>query len=299
MPSDGIGSGGGIAYCDGTIQNNIIRNNHAKSAGSAFYGCSGVIRNNLVHDNGDIAISACSGAIENNTMYNNGGGFSRCEGEISNNIVWWDTTNDNYGIHGDSSVPSHCLIKGYTGPGEGNIDADPKFIDPEKGDFRLKPDSPAIDAGKAVPEVKADLLGVQRGQKAKAVPLGDGSNVDIGAHEFIPKPVAVWLPGGGPDEINAGEELAVAWETEIETAGTAVALRLQRRGVTLFDFGPFFSATGASDATVALPADLVAAPDYTIQAVSSYNPALSGQSPPLAILSPYSALPGGDWSMYR
>jgi hypothetical protein len=139
---------------------------------------------------------------------------------------------------------------------------------------------------------------VQRGLQGVSEPRGDGGKVDIGAFEFIPKPVAVWLPGGGPDEIHAGEELAVAWETEIETAGTAVTLRLQRRGVTLFDFGPFHSATGAGEATLPLPADLIAAPDYTIQAVSSFNPALSGQSPLFHINSPFSAA-DGRWTLYH
>jgi hypothetical protein len=31
--------------------------------------------------------------------------------------------------------------------GEGNIDADPMFVDPDSGDFRLRPESPCIDAG--------------------------------------------------------------------------------------------------------------------------------------------------------
>ena len=32
-------------------------------------------------------------------------------------------------------------------PGTGNNDADPLFVDPDNGDFRLQPDSPSIDAG--------------------------------------------------------------------------------------------------------------------------------------------------------
>src|SRR5207248_2962222 len=32
-------------------------------------------------------------------------------------------------------------------PGNGNINFDPLFVDPEHGDFHLRPRSPAIDAG--------------------------------------------------------------------------------------------------------------------------------------------------------
>jgi hypothetical protein len=297
---NGTGGGAAIVNCyKGLIQNNIIRNNRANNAGAISNTGETAIRNNVFYENGgDICIAACTGPVINNTFHNNSGGLLTCTGAISNNILWQDDPLS-VSMVVRSSGPENCIIKSFTGPGVNIINADPKFVDPENGDFRLKADSPAIDAGKAVPEVKADLLGVQRGQKAKAVPLGDGSNVDIGAYEFIPKPVAVWLPDGGPDTINPGDDLAVAWETDLETAGTAVTLRLQRKGVTLADFGPFFNQAGMDTVIVSLPADLIAAPDYYFQAVSAYNPALSGQSPPLAIHSPYSALPGGDWSMYR
>jgi hypothetical protein len=55
---------------------------------------------------------------------------------------------------------------GWTGAGGlGNIDADPFFLDPDNGDFRLAPGSPSIDAGDndAVPaDVTTDLAGHPR-----------------------------------------------------------------------------------------------------------------------------------------
>ena len=45
-------------------------------------------------------------------------------------------------------------------PGQGNIDADPLFVDPANGDLRLVPGSPCIDAGDntAVPEALPPAL---------------------------------------------------------------------------------------------------------------------------------------------
>ena len=53
---------------------------------------------------------------------------------------------------------------------------DPLFVDAERRDLHLRPGSPAIDSGVALPEVTTDLDGNPR-------PLGLG--YDIGAYEFV------------------------------------------------------------------------------------------------------------------
>ncbi len=76
-------------------------------------------------------------------------------------------------------------------PGTGNIDADPLFVDPDNGDYRLSPDSPCIDAGDntAVPEdITTDLDGNPRFLEIPETPdTGNGTLpiVDMGAYESL------------------------------------------------------------------------------------------------------------------
>jgi hypothetical protein len=231
----------------------------------------------------------------NNTLYDNGGGFSQCNGEITNNIVW--TKFD--GLIGiiSSSTPNYCLIKGYSGPGTGNLNADPKFVDPENFDLRLQADSPAIDAGKASAEIKADFKGIQRGLKGVAPLRGDGSNVDVGAHEFIPKPIGLWLPDGGPDDIRTGDAIDVAWQMEVETAGTTVGLRLFRDGVPLTDFGQFSSGTSTGLTQVVLTDAALTSDRYYILGASALNPFLSSRTAQFAVTAP-NAIRSHYWRLY-
>jgi len=92
-------------------------------------------------------------------------------------------------------------------PGQGNIDADPCFVDTDNGDYHLLPNSPCIDAGDpnyiAGPN-ETDLDGNPR--------IVDGDNdgnsvVDMGAFERMPEPaelVAELLEGVGGLELPRG-----------------------------------------------------------------------------------------------
>jgi hypothetical protein len=74
--------------------------------------------------------------------------------------------------------------------GSGNRTGDPLFVDPIRGDYHLKPGSPAIDAGLANPAAApSDLDGHARVQ---------GKAPDLGAFETTPASVAGGSgPGGG------------------------------------------------------------------------------------------------------
>lgn len=88
-------------------------------------------------------------------------------------------------------VVDHNLIDGYRGlkwsskgglawkeiEGDNVVHGNPKFFNPVGGDFRLSPDSPAIDKGSAVDAPSTDFDGNRRPQ---------GTAVDLGAFEFDP-----------------------------------------------------------------------------------------------------------------
>jgi parallel beta-helix repeat protein len=160
--------GGGI-FCRNSsplIINNTITGNTANDVGGGI-NCW-LISNPILIKNtisGNIAINCggginCSGSanpiVINNTISDNSaqlGGGIWCGGEsnasILNCILWNDAPHE---ISGTISAAYSCIQGGWEG--DGNIDIDPLFRDPDNGDFHLMftdcgdPfDSPCIDAG--------------------------------------------------------------------------------------------------------------------------------------------------------
>jgi hypothetical protein len=65
-------------------------------------------------------------------------------GRLENSIIW---SNESAQLEDDEGlVTRHCNVQGGW-PGDGNIDADPLFVDPTSGDYHLATGSPCIDAG--------------------------------------------------------------------------------------------------------------------------------------------------------
>jgi len=177
MLRDNEADNGGGMY-NGTAKNCVIRNNMANLLGGGMHG--GFATNCLILDNrtrGDGAGiyrgDAVNCTIANNTAVNQGGGMF--EGEAKNSIVWYNTA-------GVSDPDIFSTICNYTSspllaPGmDGNISAEPLFVDWSNGDYRLQAASLCVDAGSTnYVSSLTDLDGLAR--------VFDIS-VDMGAYEF-------------------------------------------------------------------------------------------------------------------
>jgi len=190
--------GGGI-YCQGaspTISSNNITDNWAENSGGGIaceYYSSPTISNNIIscnsaiwHGAGVYCYTHSSPTIRNVTISRNwahDGGGVYCDRysspTIMNTILWADTAADcreiYVGYECNPTVTYSDIEGGW--PGEGNIDADPLFRDPEAGDFHLMADycgdpsnSPCIDAGH--PDSLDALLDCFHGLGTERVDMG-------------------------------------------------------------------------------------------------------------------------------
>ncbi|MBN1995902.1 right-handed parallel beta-helix repeat-containing protein [candidate division KSB1 bacterium] len=139
-------------YTDTFINNSVISYNGYYGI---YWGNNVHLNNNLICKNSAPGISGADSVfIINNTMFGNStdplyqwGGvvlrYSYCK--IINSII-----RNNAGNRGQVEVKYgkilYCNVEGGW-EGEGNIDIEPMFIDPENGNFNLLSNSPCIDAG--------------------------------------------------------------------------------------------------------------------------------------------------------
>jgi len=161
-----IGCGGGI-YCinsDPVIINNTIYRNAANHEGGGIY-CNNsnpVIINNIISENrvfsangGGICCCTSNPIIRNNTIIRNSTGFDGTGGGIychdsvpviKNTIFWNNTLPEIYSDNSSQPAITYCSIANQY-EGEGNINVNPQFINPNYGNYNVCLQSPCIDAG--------------------------------------------------------------------------------------------------------------------------------------------------------
>jgi hypothetical protein len=148
-----------------TVENCVFRGNSADWGGGGMRNEIGspIVKNCLFEGNtadqgGAIWSYDSSPTIVNCTFVDNsatdGGGaianlVNRCLDCFMTvtNCIFWDNSPDTFNAWSvdDCVVTFSDVQGGYDG--DGNIDADPLFVDPENGDFRLQQGSPCISAG--------------------------------------------------------------------------------------------------------------------------------------------------------
>ena len=169
----GAGSGGGIGTyeCSPTIQNCDISFNQAGLGGGVS-----VYTGNPIFTN-------CT--IIGNTSTNQGGGvyvdhyWGGTSSYFTNSVIWDNSPNNVAYGRGDATI-TYCNIQGGWA-GEGNIDADPLFVDP-LADLHLTALSPCINAG------NNDAPSIPTNDRDGLPRIVDGT-VDIGAYEFQGFPI--------------------------------------------------------------------------------------------------------------
>ena len=199
-------TGGGFLNQGGSllVSNVDFLGNRAANTGGA-YQCNGgnpVLGNvaftgNQAASGGAVAASNSDLDLTNATLSGNVGGAVRADAGIlglANTILWGNAGGELALLNGASSFAYKCILQGSGGSaswnasfgtdGGGNLDADPKLLNPAGGDVRLSANtSPALNAGlnEFVNGVPTDLANQPR--------IQDGT-VEIGAMEFHPVPMA-------------------------------------------------------------------------------------------------------------
>jgi parallel beta-helix repeat protein len=221
--------GGGI-YCGDEGSEPLIDactfRGHSWSAISCC-GSSPTITNCLIMDNEssengagiclartDATIVNCT--IVNNTAAHGAGGMYCTDGaaSVANCILRGNSPSQ---MSGGGMAVTYCNVQGGCA-GEGNIDADPRFVDPDNHNFRIGPPSPCIDAGDSTappPDVLTDLDGNPRfvdDPETEDTGIGHPC-VDMGAYEYQGPECPADFDGDGDVDTSDLLHLLGAWGT--------------------------------------------------------------------------------------
>lgn len=167
--SNGSGGHGGVRMNGGTLQNCLIADNDGR--GIYLYG-PGAVRNCTVSGN----------SIANNQ----GNGILMIDGTVENTIAYFNGASlfvaDNVNILTNGGVVRYSCMYPLIG-GEGNTNADPRFISVSTQNYQLNPGSPSLDSGTNAASVVNDLLYAVRPSDGN----GDSTAThDMGCYEMQP-----------------------------------------------------------------------------------------------------------------
>ena len=163
----------------------IIDDLENAQSGNPSYTGRTLVQNNVSYHNGGRGIHVYHSDhvdVVNNTTFQNGGGELSAvfadDVNFINNVAYARSghfANYVYGGGGDIVYMNNLFYDGIVKtPGIGDLIHDPLFFDGTTGDFRLRPESPAIDSGSTTLAPASDIVGAVRPQ---------GKGYDRGAYE--------------------------------------------------------------------------------------------------------------------
>ena len=197
------GSGGGV-YCYNstpTLSRSIITQNESQLNGGAVYIAGNAnpnLHNMLIYKNfaryngGGIAVNAASMGVKHCTVSDNNAGAGIAlyvenvvipNEVIVQNSIFWQTDQLAYNVialDNNSSITvsgSNIFQKAGVYPGEGNINGNPDFVDPETNNYQIKINSEGLNKG-------LDLGDAALTEDFEGYPRLHSHEVDMGAYEY-------------------------------------------------------------------------------------------------------------------
>ena len=180
--ADNVRGGAVFGAAPGTLWDCVISNNVASRGAAGFGGTFNrcLVTGNRVYNNGTFRAAEVYDCLIVNNIGNWAGVFEgrfygcTISGQSAGGGIGESTTAYNTILFGNAVQDAaakatcvNCCTGGQLRPGAGNIAADPLFVDAANGDFRLRADSPCINAGDATYGTGiggADFVGAPRVQ---------------------------------------------------------------------------------------------------------------------------------------